>query len=210
MEPFTLRHEKALVEKRLKVSIAPRLRERLWQHLEARDEEWQCGWNDSTTRLLETETRLKRALGRPALVAKTQDGAQQGIKAYFRDGYPSNVLEVIEQFWEELPEDQRVPFAMAVNDSMMAFKCPWLLFDGLFFRIDDGFLRELIDNSQRALTTSGFDGALDEIRDARESITAGRTKDAIVSALKGVESTLKTILGAQQRTFSLGFGNLDT
>jgi hypothetical protein len=107
---------------------------------------------------------------------------------------------VIEQFWEELPEDQRVPFATAVNDSMMAFKCPWLLFDGLFFRIDDGFLRELIDSAQSALTMSGFNGALDEIRDARESITAGRTKDAIVSALKSVESTLKTILGAQSGT----------
>lgn len=122
-QPFTLRHEKALVEKKLKVSILPRLRERLWRQILTRNENLQIGWNEYTTRLEETESKLTRLLGRPALIAKTQNGAQQhGIEAYFREGYPSNVLEVIEQFCDELPEDQRASFANLINDSMMAFK----------------------------------------------------------------------------------------
>jgi hypothetical protein len=82
-------------------------------------------------------------LGKNSLVAKTQSGNQEGLEAYFREGYPSNVLEVVEQFHAELPTDQRTAFAKFVNDSMMAFKCPWLLLDGAFFRIDDHFLKSL-------------------------------------------------------------------
>ena len=194
MEPFTLRHEKALVEKKLKVSIPPRLRERLWQLIQSPDDQWQSGWNEYTTRLEETENTLKRLLGKSSLVAKTQNGDQAGLEAYFREGYPSNVLEVVEQFHAELPADQRTAFAQSVNDSMMAFKCPWLLLDGAFFRIDDHFLKELIENTQSALGSRGFKGALDELREARESLMANRAKESIVSALKSVESTLKTIL----------------
>jgi hypothetical protein len=194
MEPFTLRHEKALVEKKLKVSIPPRLRERLWQLVLARNDQWQCGWDEYTTRLAETEKKLKGLLGRTALVAKTQTGQQQGLEAYFREGYPSNVLEVIEQFSDELPGDQRPSFAQAVNASMTAFKCPWLLLDGTFFLIDDSYMKELIESAEGALRSRGFGGATDEMREARENLMANRHKDAIVSALKSVESTLKTIL----------------
>ncbi len=200
MEPFTLRHEKALVEKKLKVSIPPRLREQLWQQILARDDQWEIGWNEYTTRLAETQIKLKRLLGRTALIAKTQTGKQQGIEVYFREGYPSNVLEVIEQFWDELPGDQRPSFGQTVNDSMTAFNCPWLLIDGMFFRIDDTFMKELIESAQAALVSRGFDGAVDEMREARENLMANRPIDAIVSALKSVESTLKSILKTQSGT----------
>jgi hypothetical protein len=197
MEPFTLRHEKALVEKRMKVSIAPRLRERLWQLVEVRNDGWECGWNSYTTRLEETEKRLKLGLGRTSLVAKTAQGVLEGIEPYFREGYPSNVLEVIEQFSEELAKEHRAKFAQEVNEAMLAFNCPWLLLDGAFFQIDSGFMRELVQKAQTDLHRNGFSGALDELRDARESLTANRTKDAIVSSLKSVESTLKTILSPE-------------
>jgi hypothetical protein len=197
MEPFTLRHEKALVDKRLKVSIPPRLRERLWQLILSRNEHWEVGWHESTSHLEETEKTLKQLLGRASLVAKTLTGAVEGLEAYFREGYPSNVLEVVEQFHEQLTEQDRKFFAKAVNEAMQAFKCPWLLLEGTFYKIEDQFLGALVETSHAALVERGFTGAVDEMREARDNLTANRPKEAIVAALKSVESTAKTILGSQ-------------
>lgn len=61
-------------------------------------------------------------------------------------------------------------------------------------------MTELIENAQAALGSRGFSGALDEMREARESLMANRAKDAIVCALKSVESTLKTMLNTQSGT----------
>jgi hypothetical protein len=61
MEPFTLRHQKALLEKRIAVSLAPRLRERLWQTIYAYNESWnevtETNWSYSTNTLEKTENR---------------------------------------------------------------------------------------------------------------------------------------------------------
>ena len=206
MEPFTLRRKDALVERRITVSIRPQLRERIWQTIQAHNSGWrettETGFNFDTDHLEQTETKLKRLLGKPELVAKTPDGDKKGIKAYFKEGYPSNVLEVVEQFCQELDECQRDIFAKAINESMIAFECPWLLFNGVFFRIDSQSLGDLLKKLQDQFSRHGFEGAEDELREAQEAFSDNRTKDAILAALKSFESTLKTVLGTDKGTAS--------
>jgi len=200
MEPFTLRHEKALLNKRITVSVPPRLRERMWQTIKSYNQSWQCGWDEYTSHLDETETKLKRLLGRATLTAKTQKGTMEGIEAYFMEGYPSNSLEVLEQFWEALGDKQRVEFQSDVNAAMLAFQCPRLMSDGTFFRVDSRFLTELVENAQDRLRQQGFAGAYDEFRHAREALSDNRFKDAIQTAFKSFESTLKVVLTAESGT----------
>jgi hypothetical protein len=148
MEPFTLRHQKALLEKRIMVSLEPRLRERIWQTIQEYNETWEevteTNWSYSTNHLEKTEQKLKRLIGKSVLSAKTVDGLKEGMEAYFKEGYPSNVLEVVEQFYDELREESRNSFEKRINESMLAFSCRWLLSNGAFFASTQSFSRSFL------------------------------------------------------------------
>lgn len=206
MEPFTLRHKKALVEKRIKVSLVPSLRERIWQTISACNESWQetneTNWSSWTSHLEKTEHKLRRLLGRGELTAKTPEGLKTGMMAYFKEGYPSNVLEVVEQFYDELGEENRRQFEKTINEAMLAFGCPWLLSNGTFFCVDSEFFAELLEGVRRQFRQHGFEGAQDELREAQEALSDNRHKDAIHAALKSYESTLKAIVGSGTGTAS--------
>lgn len=201
MEPFTLRHNKALVEKRIKVSLSTSLRERVWQTISVYNESWQetddRNWTSSTNHLEKTESKLKRLLGKSELSAKTPDGLKTGMEAYFKEGYPSNVLEVVEQFYEELQDENRYVFERKINEAMLAFGCPWRLSNGTFFCVDSEFFADLLDGVRRQFRQHGFEGALDELREAQEALSDNRHKDAIHAASKSYESTLKAIVGSR-------------
>lgn len=78
---------------------------------------------------------------------------------------------------------------------MVAFQCPWRLSDGRFFQVDAAFLNEeVVQKGEDVLREHGFEGAHDEFREAREELSDGQPKDAILKAFKSFESTLKTVL----------------
>ena len=99
----------------------------------------------------ETEIKLKRLLGLPELKVKTRTAEEAaGIEGYFKNGYPSCALEVVEQFVEEVStyddsgKDNAMRFQAEVNDAMAAFECPWCLSDGRYFQIDAEFFHNEI------------------------------------------------------------------
>lgn len=206
MTPFTLRHENALKEQRIRVSMRDRLRARLWLTVQDYNESWRHymdSYDDWTNILQQTEIKLKRLLGLPEFKVKAYDGEEVvGIDGYFQKGYPSCALEVIEQFYEELArfeesgEEKALRFQTDINEAMTTFQCPWLLSKGRFFQIDAVFFNEeIIQKSEDILSEQGLKGAHDEFREAREDLSDGKTKDAILKAFKSFESTLKTVLG---------------
>lgn len=209
MQPFSIRHSKALLEQRIRVSMKDRLRARLWMTVQKYNENYwhqpdpSDNWSSRTDHVEQTEVKLKRLLGLSQLSSRAA-GEAVGIEGYFLKGYPSCALEVIEQFVEELAQfgdsgkDNALKFHADVNEAMVDFECPWRLCDGRFFQIDaDFFHAEIVQKGEDMLREKGFEGAHDEFREAREDLSDGKTKDAILKAFKSFESTLKTTLNQQ-------------
>ena len=131
----------------------------------------------------------------------SRDRIKVDAEGYATKGYPSNILDVIEVFYSLLGEKEKAGFQQAINDSMLAFKCPWRLADGAFFQVNSEFInREILDRATDLMAVARFEGALEEFREAREDLTSGDTKDAIHKANKSVESTLKTVLNVDTGT----------
>lgn len=127
MQPFSIRHGKALLEQRIRVSMKDRLRARPWMTVQKYNEcYWyqpdpSDNWSSQTDHIERTEMKLKRLLGLPEL--KTRAAAEAvGIEEYFTKGYPSCALEVVEQFAEELVgfgdsgKNNAVKFQAEVNE----------------------------------------------------------------------------------------------
>lgn len=199
MEPFSIRHGKALQQMRIRVLMKDRLRSRLWMVIQKYNEHLSYypdpsdNWQTHTSFVEQTEIRLKRLLGLLELTSPASEKAV-GIEGYFLKGYPSCALEVIEQFIEELAPDKASTFQSEVNDAMVAFECPWRLSSGRFFQIDAAFFQdEIVQKGEDLLCERGFEGAHNEFREAREDLSDGETKDVILKAFKSFESTLKTV-----------------
>lgn len=209
MQPFSIRHSKALLEQRIRVSMKDRLRTRLWMTIQKYNESYwyqpdpSDNWSSKTDHIEQTESKLQRLLGLPKLSSRAADDAV-GIEGYFLKGYPSCALEVIEQFVEELArfgdsgKGIALKFQAEVNEAMVDFECSWRLSDGRFFQIDsDFFYAEIVQKGEDMLREKGFEGAHDEFREAREDLSDGKTKDVILKAFKSFESSLKTVLNQQ-------------
>ena len=208
MQPFSIRHGKALVEQRIRVTMKDRLRHRLWLTIQKYNETYwyqpdpSDSWTSKTSIAEQTELKLKRLLGFSELKSRATEDAV-GLEGYFMKGYPSCALETIEQFAEELStfgehgygKSRAEHFQAEVNEAMMDFECPWRLSDGRFFQIDAEFFQaEIIQKGEDILREKGSEGAHDEFREAREDLSDGKTKDVILKAFKSFESTLKTVL----------------
>ncbi len=212
MAPFSLRHAKALFEKRIKVSLSRRVRNRLWdtmgQHNESYATVSETGWQSTRDLLDDTERDLIRLLGLEQL---TVDKNKANLERYFKDSYPSNTLDVLEQFYLVLGNhalgywERALKFQDEVNKAMTDFECPWRLSEALFFKIDAEFLdHETVQKAEDQLRQQGFAGALDEFRAARDDLSGGEYKDAIAKAAHSVESTLKVVTDANGDLGKLG------
>jgi Abortive infection C-terminus len=193
------------LEGRVKVSLNWPLRNRLWdtmhQYNESYDETVE-GWHQTRTLLDDTQRDLIRLLGLGQLTISIGDKHKEtDLETYFKKSYPSNVLDVLEQFYLVVgnppgSRERAWNFQREVNDAMADFESPWRLSDGLFFKIDSEFLdRENIQKTEDQLRRQGFSGALDEFRAARDDLSGAEFKDAILKAAQSVESVLKTVTG---------------
>lgn len=140
MQPFSIRHGKALVEQHIRVTMKDRLRQRLWQTVQKYNESYRYqpdpsdNWCSQTSVTEQTEIKLRRLLGFSELKSRAAEDAV-GLEGYFMKGYPSCALEVIEQFTEELStlgehgygKIRAANFQVEVNEAMMDFECPWRL-----------------------------------------------------------------------------------
>jgi hypothetical protein len=201
MALFSIRYRKALIEKRLRVTMSSRLRGRVWLILQDFDLEVGSGWDSRSSVLYEAERSLKKAFGDEKLMVRDQASDQwqaTDLKGFVASTYPSQVLDVIEAVHATLWDEQRSRFQQEVNEAFQEEECPWRLSEGAFFQMDSGFLAvHVLAKTQELLRAEQFQGALNEFAEARADLQAGDYKDAITKACKSFESALKTVLGRQ-------------
>ncbi len=88
MQPFSIRHGKALLEQRVRVSMKDRLRARLWMTIQKFNENYwhqpdpSDNWSAKTNHVDKTESKLKRLLGLLELSSRAAEGAV-GLKHTF-------------------------------------------------------------------------------------------------------------------------------
>lgn len=210
MSPFSIRHRKALLEKRLRPSLPVRLRTRLWMTLEKFNSSLRIqrdpgdSWESESSVLEEAALELRRKYGVEHLWArsdpysKDSPSAKVGLRDFVLGCFPAQVLDVIEivnsLLWAEVPEK----FQREVNEAFEDEECPWRLSEGVFFQIDSEFLAvHVLAKTQELLRAERFQGALNEFAEARTDLQGGDLKDAVTKACKSLESALKTVLGRE-------------
>lgn len=201
LRPFSLRHAKALSSGTIQVFLGEQLRRRLWSTLVDCNEPvyysepHNPNWMINSSVMEESEPTLCRLLG-----IDLYDGDRRvptNLNTLVMTGEPAHVFDLLEVFHAESPTDSRVLLQRALNDAFVDFVCPWRLSDGMLFRVDSEFLeQEVMERAMGLLNVSQFEGAREEFKTARDHLTDGATRDAIVYAAHSVESTLKAITGA--------------
>lgn len=202
---FSKRHETAIFEKKIRLSLPRRLRKRIWLLLEKHNFSYDYrpdpnnSWISSTSVLKEIVPELHRRYGVDKLMAFIEEKNARGpvdLEGFVAGAYPSQVFDVVELFFHELPQNgDKYAFQREINDVLEEEGVEWRLADGRFFKVDSEFLAtQVIERCYELLKAEGFQGALDEFNEARKDLDAGDCKGAIHNACKSFESVLKSIL----------------
>jgi hypothetical protein len=196
---FSKRHERAILDHGLTFTVSRRLRRRIWSILDRFNFGYtktdENGWDEGTDVLTELESELRYRYGDETLTAYTADETRGPVdlKAFVAGCYPSQVFDVAELFYVQIPDDQKLSLQSEINAAMEDENSTWRLADGQFFQVDSGFLDLLIADSYELMKAQGYEGALDEFNEARNDLLAADFKGAIVNACKSFESVLKAV-----------------
>jgi hypothetical protein len=228
MTLFSKRYARALQERRLSVSLPRRLRARVWSEISRRNESFSYQpdasdpWTERSDLLEELENDLKREYGAESLLGYIQNDEREPctLQEFLEGGWPTQVLDAIEQYFTILgkasrAKDSNQQFQSEVNRIFSEEAAPWRLSEGQFFQVDTEFMAAHLESTEQILQRQGFSGALAELREARNDLTAGDTKGSIVNSCKAFESAMKTVLGTESGNASTlirrmkGEGHLD-
>ena len=95
-----------------------------------------------------------------------------------------------------ISSESRAPFEAKINKILELDECPWRLWEGEFFKLDDDFVgARSVENTLKNLSAGRFAGAADEYAKAQREQASGEVKDAIADACKSYESVLKVLVG---------------
>lgn len=209
---FSKRYEQAIFERKLKLSISRRLRRRIWSLLNRYNYSYlyrpdpSDNWQLRTTVLDQLPGELCYRYGEEQLLAFRENEDTRvpvDLKGFVEGGYPSQVFDVVELFIANLPSDQQQEFQRELNTILEDERLDWRVVDGQFFKIDSEFLDlHVVARSYELLKAEGFEGALNELNQARNELAAGNVKEAIHNACKGLESVLKSVLNTDSGSAS--------
>lgn len=205
---FSKRHSEALRAKRFPLSFSKTLRVSLARILERFSV---CGgWNNSENWTFEAaEEALKTFFGKDQITAFDDQNqrAQTNLAGLIRGGFPNEVLDAIEAWFDQNPEGAE-PCERELNDCLAMNRSPWRILNGEALLINSEYLHsEVQARTMKLLKQGGAFGALEEFDGALQDLQAGETKDAVVKAHKSVESVMKTALSTDEH---LTFGRLLT
>ena len=161
--------------------------------------------NYGSSTIDEAEEILKTALGEDPLLAF--DNNDQKVPAHFREvilrGYPSKVLDAIEAWFAAAGADEeRFRCEEDLNTALAVNRSPWRIAGGKAILVNSEYVRvEIYQKLLRLLDEGKILGVLDEFNEALQHLSAGRYKEAVVSAHKSVESVMKVVLGVEKGRF---------
>ncbi len=193
---FSERHEKALREKKIRLSFRRELRISILRLLK-RYSDW-GGWNDEKNLTIEAVTNeLLDRRGWETL--QRWDGKQMveadNFEDFMKRGTPHHFLDAIEIFLEELKYEKRFSFVKELNTRFELHHSPVRYFQGEFYVIDSAYLEsQVLAQAQELLQSAGFDGALDEFMRARAAFMEKDFRQTILFANHAFESVLKAVL----------------
>ena len=201
---FSKRYKKVIFDRTLGLSISRRLRRRIWFLLEEFNHSYYYqpdpgdNWREHTHVLQWLPDELCRRYGEEQLVAYVDDEedarAPTDLKGFVERGYPSQVFDVVELFYGRLQSENQADFQRELNSILDEEESEWRMIDGQLFKIDSQFLEmHVVARSYELLKAEGYEGALDELNQARNELSSGNVKGAIHNACKSVESVLKAV-----------------
>jgi hypothetical protein len=198
---FSERHDKAIRDKRIKLTLRQELR-RSFLRLLVRYSTI-GGWNNEENFTFDAViSEMLDRRGWPHML--WWDGKKMQPADNFGDfiekGIPSYVLDAIELFLEVIDSKKRPGFVQELNTLFEIHHSPLRYFRGEFYLIDSAFLEsQVLVQAQQLLEASEFQGALDEFLRARAAYTEKEFKQAILMANHAFESTLKGVLGVDKK-----------
>jgi hypothetical protein len=204
---FSKRHEQAIWDRKLGLSLPRRLRRRVWSLLGRFDHTYYFqpdptdNWNEKTTVLEQLPGELCHRYGDDRLLARTDDDGPRvpvELKGFLEGAYPSQVFDVAELFYSHILADRQPNFQRELNNVFEEERSDWRMADGQIFKVDSQFLEaHVVARSYELLKAEGFEGALDEFNQARNELAAENVKAAIHNACKSLESVLKAVSGVE-------------
>lgn len=204
---FSKRHEKALSEGRLKVSLPVKLRVAIVRVLESYSQHGGFDNCENWTYDCATEN-LKTFYGEDTLRAYDSKGnlVPASFEQVIRNGYPVLSLDAVEAWFDCAEPDKQFACEKELNDIFGIHNSDWRIINKTFVLLDSGYVRdEIITKTEKLLGENSIVGALEEFNEALVSITDGDFKDAIINAHKSVESVMKAVLKTDKH---LTFGKL--
>lgn len=198
---FSERHDKALREKRLKITLRLDLRHsifRLMDRYSARS-----GWDNVDN--LTCDAVIQSILDRRGWKSlQWWDGKQMQPASNFEEflerGVPSHVLDAIEIFRGQLDQKKILAFTMELNNLFDIHRSSIRFFRGEFYIIDSAFIEsQVLVQAQQLLEANSFQGALDEFLSARSAFMEKDFKRTILMANHAFESTLKAVLDLDRK-----------
>lgn len=200
---FTKRHAEDLKSKRILAYLPSKLRVSIRKIL-SRYSKWEGEWGETNKTFIEVEAILQTFYGEEELRAYDSEGklVPTDLEGLIISGYPARVLDLIEVFCEGA--ENPLGCEKELNSIFEIHNSPWRVVNATVYLIDSDYLHnEVIAKTQNLLRENSVVGALEEFTDAVSSLTGGRTKDAVVSAHKSVESAMKTCLETRKH-FTFG------
>ena len=203
---FSKLHEKAILERRLVVSLSKRLRNRIWQILIQYNDSLGIQrdpndrWIDESDIATEILPKLYRLYGESQLEGRDESGrkVKVDLKGFISSTYPNRVFDVIQYWYDELTPDRQPSFQRELNGILEEESCPWCFCDCNFFQVDSKFMEERVQAQvHEILNVQGFFGAMQEFVEARNDFTSGDFKGTILNSCKAFESVMKIILGKE-------------
>jgi len=210
--PFSKRHQKALHTSSLVIDVSERTRFRAWKTMADYDYPLHYqpdpydNWTVNSSGLRELSDELERIYGIEHPTACDEvghDPIADVLKPFFFDCTGEQVFDVLELFYVGM-RDCRHEFQRALNEALQEEAVHWILCDGFFLKLDSLWIEEHVMSQAHELLGKGkYDGALDELREARSYLAAEDYKTAVHAAAKSMESLLKAILGREDGNASV-------
>jgi hypothetical protein len=204
---FSQRYHRALIDKRLTVSIPEDVRRKVASCVE------KCGTRmgvqrDPNDRWISNSSAIEEAILEiltehgwddvPGTTAVLDGNFYVGFRHLMRHGTGAEVFDVVEIAMREMSSDDREKCRVKVNQIFDLHECQWRIADGEFFKLDADFMgARLTADAHDGLAANRFSGAAHEYAKARQELASGDVKDGIHHSAKSVESVMKVMTGGQ-------------
>jgi len=207
---FSQRHEQAINEKKLKISLPAKLRQKIIYCMRNHDH-W-YGWNEENSIFYDDlKQKLLESYGVSELRAYIDDSLEEvtHIEDFIKGAWPPQVLDAIELFNQLINSQRnRFSFVRSINGVFRAENAPYRLLENEIVILDSVFLESsALNRAFELLKSNYFEKACRDFLNARNNFTSGDFAGTIVECNNSIESTLKKLLnvnkGEQRKLKSL-------